>query len=75
MYGGAVKQNSSVHKSVLKVTFAAETGMDKENRKTGEVSQPPKSSSTTSDDATVQEVRQAIRTEFAKGLQSLGDQS
>ena len=42
------------------------------DRKSGEASQAPVSSSTTSDDAVVEEVRQAIRAEFAKGLKSLG---
>ena len=40
-------------------------------RKTGEASQPPASSSTTSDTTAVQEVHQAIRAELAKGLRSL----
>ena len=31
-YGDAVKQNRSIHKSVPKVTFAAETRMDKERK-------------------------------------------
>ena len=42
------------------------------DRKSGEASQPPESSNTTSDAIAVEQVRQAIRAEFAKGLKSLG---
>ena len=41
------------------------------DKKSGEALQSPESSSPTSDAATVQEVRQAVRAEFTKGLKSL----
>ena len=42
------------------------------NRNTDEASQPLESSATTSDTTAIEEIRQAIRAEFAKGLKSLG---
>ena len=41
-------------------------------RKTGEATQPLESSSTASNAATMEEVRQALRAELTKGLRSLG---
>ena len=42
------------------------------DRNTGDASQPPTSSNTTSDAVAVEEVRQEIRAEFAQGLRSSG---
>ena len=42
------------------------------NRKTGELSRRPKSSSTTSDGAAMEAIRQAIQAEFVKGFTNLG---
>ena len=44
----------------------------KMDRKAGDASQPPKSSSTTSNAAAVEEICQVIRAQFTKGLKSLG---